>query len=42
MDFKKIYRDKLITIPEAVSKVQSNQIVGTSIIGSEPPGLLAE
>lgn len=42
MDFKEIYKSKLITIPEAVSKVQSNQIVGTSIIGSEPPGLLAE
>ncbi len=42
MDFKEIYRNKLITIPEAVSMVKSNQIVGTSIIGSEPPGLLAE
>ena len=42
MDFKQIYQNKLITIPEAVSMVQSNQIVGTSIIGSEPPGLLGE
>ncbi len=42
MDFKQIYKNKLITIPEAVSKVQSNQVIGTSIIGSEPPGLLGE
>ncbi len=42
MDFKEIYRNKLITIPEAVSLVQSNQVIGTSIIGSEPPGLLGE
>ncbi|MBS1198389.1 MAG: cat [Proteobacteria bacterium] len=42
MDYKDVYKNKLISIPEAVSMVQSNQIVGTSIIGSEPPGLLGE
>ena len=42
MSYQDLYKNKLITIPEAVSMVKSNQIVGTSIIGSEPPGLMAE
>ena len=42
MDYRDVYKQKLISIPEAVSMVQSNQVIGTSIIGSEPPGLLGE
>jgi len=42
MDFQKLYKEKLITIPEAVSKVESNQKVCTAMAGSEPQGLLTE
>jgi acyl-CoA hydrolase/ABC-type branched-subunit amino acid transport system substrate-binding protein len=42
MSFKEIYKQKLITIPEAVSKVQSHQTVVTALVGSEPAGLLHE
>ncbi|MGM0446397.1 MAG: acetyl-CoA hydrolase/transferase family protein, partial [Bacillota bacterium] len=42
MDFQKLYKEKLITIPEAVSIVESNQKVCTAMAGSEPQGLLTE
>ncbi|MFO7814875.1 MAG: acetyl-CoA hydrolase/transferase C-terminal domain-containing protein [Halanaerobiales bacterium] len=42
MDFHELYNEKLISIPEAVSKVESNQKVCTAMAGSEPQGLLSE
>ena len=42
MDYKELYTEKLISIPEAVSKVESNQKVCTAMAGSEPQGLLSE
>ncbi len=42
MDFQELYNEKLITIPEAVSKVESNMKVVTAMAGSEPQGLLTE
>ncbi|HEY4694230.1 MAG TPA: acetyl-CoA hydrolase/transferase C-terminal domain-containing protein [Bellilinea sp.] len=42
MDPKTLYQQKLRTIPEAVSLVQSGQTIGVAMAGSEPPGLLAE
>lgn len=42
MDFQELYNEKLISIPEAVSKVESNQKVCTAMAGSEPQGLLSE
>ena len=37
-----IYRQKLLSIPDAVSLVQSNQTIGTAMAASEPVGLLTE
>jgi acyl-CoA hydrolase/ABC-type branched-subunit amino acid transport system substrate-binding protein len=37
-----LYAQKLISIPDAVSLVQSHQTVGVGLAGSEPPGLLSE
>jgi len=42
MDPKDTYKKKLISIPEAVSKVQSHQTIGVAMAASEPPGLLTE
>jgi len=42
MDPKDTYKAKLISIPEAVSKVQSHQTIGVAMAASEPPGLLGE
>lgn len=42
MDPKKEYKEKLITIPEAVAMIESNQKVVTAMAGSEPQGLLEE
>ncbi len=42
MDFQELYKQKLITMPEAVSKVKSNQKVCTAMAASEPQGLLTE
>ncbi|MBS3811389.1 MAG: acetyl-CoA hydrolase/transferase family protein [Halanaerobiales bacterium] len=42
MDFQELYKQKLITIPEAVAKVKSNQKVCTAMAASEPQGLLTE
>jgi acyl-CoA hydrolase len=42
MDPKETYQRKLISIPEAVSKVQSHQTIGVAMAASEPPGLLTE
>src|SRR6056297_47339 len=42
MNVSKKYQEKLITIPEAVSKVKSNQKVVTAMAASEPQGLLHE
>jgi acyl-CoA hydrolase/ABC-type branched-subunit amino acid transport system substrate-binding protein len=39
---KKLYKQKLISIPEAVSLVQSHQTIAVGLAGSEPPGLLGE
>ncbi|HWQ47025.1 MAG TPA: acetyl-CoA hydrolase/transferase C-terminal domain-containing protein [Longilinea sp.] len=39
---KQSYQHKLISIPEAVSKVKSHQTIGVAMAASEPPGLLAE
>jgi acyl-CoA hydrolase len=41
-DYQALYRHKLLSIPEAVSLVQSHQTIGIGIAGSEPPGLLTE
>ena len=37
-----LYKSKLLTIPEAVSLVQSHQTIGTSMAASEPTGLMTE
>ncbi len=37
-----LYKQKLISIPEAVGKIQSHQTVGVAMAAAEPPGLLAE
>lgn len=36
------YKRKLVSLPEAVSKIQSNQTIGVAIAASEPVGLLNE
>lgn len=40
MDVQKEYNQKLLTIPEAVAQVQSNQKVVAAMAASEPQGLL--
>jgi acyl-CoA hydrolase len=35
-----LYKQKLISIPEAVGKIQSHQTVGVAMAAAEPPGLL--
>ncbi len=40
MGTKEQYRDKYISVQEAVSKVKSNQTIGIGIAGAEPVGLL--
>jgi acyl-CoA hydrolase/ABC-type branched-subunit amino acid transport system substrate-binding protein len=42
MDSAEIYRQKLLSIPEAVSLVQSHQTIGVALAASEPPGLLGD
>ena len=42
MDPKALYRSKLMTIPEAVSLVQSHQTIVGAMAASEPVGLLSE
>jgi len=42
MDHKQLYKQKLLSIPEAVALVQSHQTIGAAMAGSEPPGLLSE
>ena len=42
MDPKKLFKQKLLTIPEAVSLVKSHQTIGVAMAASEPPGLLTE
>lgn len=42
MNISEIYRQKLLSIPEAVGKVQSHQTIGVAMAASEPPGLLTE
>ena len=42
MNPQELYRQKLLSIPEAVSLVQSHQTIGIGLAGSEPPGLLGE
>ena len=42
MNVKNQYKRKLITIPEAVGKVKSNQKICAAMAGSEPQGLLKE
>lgn len=42
MSFEAVYRSKLISIPEAVGKLQSHQTLGVAMAASEPPGLLSE
>ena len=42
MDPQELYRQKLLSIPEAVSLVQSHQTIGVAMAASEPPGSLAE
>jgi acyl-CoA hydrolase len=42
MDPQDLYRQKLISIPEAVNLVQSHQTIGAAMAGSEPVGLLTE
>lgn len=37
-----LYKQKLITIPEAVGKLQSHQTLGLAMAASEPPGLMNE
>jgi acyl-CoA hydrolase len=39
---KELYKQKLLSIPEAVSLVQSHQTIAVGLAGSEPPGLLNE
>ncbi len=42
MDPGELYKQKLLSIPEAVSLVQSHQTIGVALAASEPPGLLSE
>lgn len=42
MDPQKMYKQKLLSIPEAVSLVRSFQTIGVALAASEPPGLLGE
>ena len=42
MNVKEMYNNKLITIPDAVAKVESNQKICAAMAGSEPQGLLSE
>ena len=42
MNPQELYKQKLLSIPEAVSLVQSHQMIGVALAGSEPPGLLGE
>lgn len=42
MSPKELYQQKLLSIPEAVSLVQSYQTIGAAMAASEPPGLLGE
>jgi acyl-CoA hydrolase len=37
-----LYKQKLISIPEAVGKLQSHQTIGLAMAASEPPGLMNE
>ena len=42
MDPQTLYRQKLLSIPEAVSLVHSHQTIGTAMAAAEPTGLLRE
>ncbi|MFH1633256.1 MAG: acetyl-CoA hydrolase/transferase C-terminal domain-containing protein [Chloroflexota bacterium] len=42
MNVKEFYRNKLVSIPEAVALAQSHHIIGTAMAASEPVGLLSE
>lgn len=42
MDAQELYKQKLISIPDAVGKLQSHQTLGVAMAASEPPGLLTE
>jgi acyl-CoA hydrolase/ABC-type branched-subunit amino acid transport system substrate-binding protein len=42
MNPDELYRQKLLSIPEAVSLVQSQQTIAVAMAASEPPGLLSE
>ncbi len=42
MDPKELFKQKLRSIPEVVSLVQSGQSIGVAMAASEPPGLLNE
>lgn len=42
MNTQELYRSKLISIPGAVSKLQSHQSLSVAMAASEPPGLLTE
>ena len=42
MDPKELYRQKLLSLPEAVSLVHSHQTIGTAMAAAEPNGLLTE
>ncbi len=42
MNPQEMYKQKLLSIPEAVSLVQSHQTIGVAMAASEPPGLLSE
>jgi len=37
-----LYKQKLLSIPDAVSLVQSHQTIGVAMAAAEPPGLLSE
>ena len=42
MDPRELYQQKIRSIPEVVSLVQSGQTIGVAMAASEPPGLLTE
>jgi acyl-CoA hydrolase/ABC-type branched-subunit amino acid transport system substrate-binding protein len=42
MNPQELRKQKLLSIPEAVSLVQSHHTIGVALAGSEPPGLLGE
>jgi len=42
MNPQEMVRQKLLSIPEAVSLVQSRQTIGVAMAAAEPPGLLSE